>query len=312
MVLNEIILQYFRMEKECKYKNQFKNFFSNRLKGYEKILDLNILEKIDREEIVKKLTSINGFKSNKNLFEKAYNSKKEESKFLKFNSLNKFSEKSIFSIKKMEENREFNILNTRSIIEKDSLMKNKQIRLEEKKITKNYFHILTKSMMNDVRDNSSINLFSQEKSNKFKNEQKNRIRDDENLYMINNQFFSIHSVAKTSTKDKVKKGFSTFLLKQSEKKTLLDDEISFFNKIIRAQKENFTSYETIVKEFSNNSGANFNNKFMNTKENNQKESPQIQNNIPVTINATIREEADIELIVEKIISGIQSNIGGQR
>lgn len=127
-----------------------------------------------------------------------------------------------------------------------------------------------------------------------------------------NRFFFLRSTPKTLIKDKVKNEFSIFLLKQSEKNTLLDDGISFFNKIIRVQKENFTSFETVVKELSNNSGSNFNNKFMNTKENNQQESPQVQNNIPVTINATIREEADIELIVERIISGIQSNIGGQR
>lgn len=324
MTLNEIILGYFKIEKEFRYKNQFKNFFSNRLKGYGKILDLNILEKIDRGEVVKKLASISGFQSNKNLFEKIYNSKKEESKIIKSNNLSKFNEKSFFSIKQIEEksqyffkekkieNKEFNILNTREAIEKESLMKNKQIRLDGKKITKNYLHVLTKSVMNAVRDNSSINLFYQEKNNKFKNGKNNKIKDSENFRIRNNQFFSIHSICGSLIKDKVKNEFSTFLLKQSEKNTLLDDEISFFNKIIRAQKENFTNYETIVKEFSNNSGLNFNNKFMNTRENNQQENSQVQNNIPITINATIREEADIELIVERIISGIQSNIGGQR
>lgn len=327
MELNGIILEYFKVGKEWRYKNQFKKFFSNKLKIYEKMLDLNILEKIERREIIKKSTLINGFQSNKNLFEKIYNLKNEEVNSFKFNKVNEFkkiNKKSLLSLKQIDEksqyffkkkNRsssEFNILNNRVVVQRESLGKSKHIMLENKKSTKNYLHILRKSMVNVVKGNSSINLFFQEKKNKFKSEQNNKIKGNENLHIVANRFFFLRSTPKTLIKDKVKNEFSIFLLKQSEKNTLLDDEISFFNKIIRVQKENFTSFETVVKELSNNSGSNFNNKFMNTKENNQQESPQVQNNIPVTINATIREEADIELIVERIISGIQSNIGGQR
>lgn len=132
---------------------------------------------------------------------------------------------------------------------------------------------------------------------------KNIIHGDENKSFIKS---ALHETRNFNCQNFLKTIEGNYLEKNEYKN-------SFFKFITNSREvSNSILSETIVKEIPVNRGGVYEKKSFSPDSEPINQSSQIQNHFPITINATVRDEMDIDSIVSQLTDRLGSSLGGQR